>query len=107
MAEEPQPSTVKEGASEPHAPTASAEDRKAAAALSSLDAQDDEGAGKKEVDSKALDSAMKNLSVDGKEVKKVEKKAAVKIDPESVKELVHSGGDAQRKGIYADCVPDA
>jgi hypothetical protein len=53
---EPQPSDIHEGAADPHAPTSSAEDRKAAAALSSLDTQED-SAEKKEVDGKALNKA--------------------------------------------------
>lgn len=85
MAEEPQPSTVQEGASDPPAPTGTAEDRKAAAALSSLDAQDDESGAKKEVDSKALGEAMKNLSVKGKGA---DEKKAVKIDPADISLLV-------------------
>lgn len=81
---EPQPSTVQEGAAEPHAPTGTADDRKAAAALSTLDAQED-NAVKKEVDGKALDKAMKNLSVKstaGEEMKNV------KVEPADVNLLV-------------------
>jgi len=96
MAEEPQPSSVHEGASSPSAPTGTAEDRKAAAALSSLDARDDDNAAKKEVDSKALGEAMKNLTVSGE--KKDEKtkaeaapKKVVKIDAQDVALLVSSG----------------
>lgn len=87
MAEEPQPGAVKEGAADPHAPTGTAEDRKAAAALSSLDAQDDEASGKKEVDTKALGEAMKNLSVKEKEGG-AEKRKVVKIDSNDVTLLV-------------------
>ncbi|KAF2643420.1 hypothetical protein P280DRAFT_394814 [Massarina eburnea CBS 473.64] len=81
---EPQPAAIQEGAAEPHAPTGSAEDRKAAAALSSLDAptQDDDAAGKKNVDSKALGEAMKGLSV--KEHAGDEKKKVVKIEASDV-----------------------
>lgn len=82
---EPQPSAVQEGAADPHAPTATADDRKAAAALSSLDAQDDNGAGEKEVDGKALDKAMKNLNV--KDAKAEEKKN-VKVEPADINLLV-------------------
>jgi hypothetical protein len=67
MAEEPQPSTLVEGATEESTLPTNAEDRKAAAALSSLDARgdDDEEASSKgkDVDTAALDKAMKNLDV--------------------------------------------
>lgn len=87
---EPQPNDVHEGAAEPHAPTSTAEDRKAAAALSALDAQDggDNGA-KKEVDGKALDKAMKGLSVKDKAATDADnKKKNVKIDAADVTLLV-------------------
>ena len=88
MASEPQPSEIHEGASDPHAPTGTADDRKAAAALSSLDARDDDSAtGKKDVDTKALGEAMKNLNVDGK-TKAEEKKKVVKVDAQDVALLV-------------------
>ena len=63
MAEEPQPPNVQEGLDQPDVLPANAEDRKAAAALSSLDAkgEDDAAPPKKEVDLKALGEAMKNL----------------------------------------------
>ncbi|PSN70464.1 hypothetical protein BS50DRAFT_520278 [Corynespora cassiicola Philippines] len=83
---EPQPATIHEGAADPHAPTSTAEDRKAAAALSSLDAQDDESSGKKEVDTKALGEAMKTLSV---QKKNAEQKKDVKVDPKDVSLLAH------------------
>lgn len=92
---EPQPSAVKEGAADPHAPTGTAEDRKAAAALESLDAQDDIGE-KKEVDSKALDQAMKGLNVKDKKV--VEKKT-VKIDVVDVALLVRWLSLSDCKGL--------
>ncbi|CBX95184.1 hypothetical protein IAQ61_009714 [Plenodomus lingam] len=82
---EPQPEGVHEGAAEPHAPTGTADDRKAAAALSTLDAQDDTGV-KKEVDGNALDQAMKGLSVKGG--KGEEKKKNVKIEASDVTLLV-------------------
>ncbi|KAJ4992686.1 hypothetical protein SVAN01_01732 [Stagonosporopsis vannaccii] len=82
---EPQPSTVQEGAADPHAPTGTADDRKAAAALSTLDTQDDNGA-KKEVDSKALDRALKGLNV--KDAKTEEKKKNVKVEPADVNLLI-------------------
>lgn len=68
MAEEPQPSTLVEGATEESTLPTNAEDRKAAAALSSLDARgddDDEEASSKskDVDTAALDKAMKSLDV--------------------------------------------
>jgi hypothetical protein len=89
---EPQPSEVQEGAADPHAPTATADDRKAAAALSSLDAQDDNGSGKKEADGKALDKAMKNLNVKGT---KAESKKNVKVEPAQVNLLVST----KREGV--------
>ncbi|KAF2279545.1 uncharacterized protein EI97DRAFT_370978 [Westerdykella ornata] len=95
MAESPQPPTIHEGASGPHAPTSTAEDRKAAAALSSLDAPDDDSAaGKKDVDPKALGEAMKNLSVTenskaGPEKAGPEKKnKTIRIEPADVTLLV-------------------
>ncbi|KAI4675565.1 uncharacterized protein J4E88_007598 [Alternaria novae-zelandiae] len=83
---EPQPSTVQEGAADPHAPTSTADDRKAAAALSTLDApQEGENGPKKEVDGKALDKAMKGLNV--KDKKEGEKKN-VKIEAADVNLLL-------------------
>ncbi|GAB7358352.1 hypothetical protein MBLNU230_g2423t1 [Neophaeotheca triangularis] len=62
MAEEPQPSNVTEGADAPDVVPANAEDRKAAAAMSSLDTRgEDETKPKKDVDMKAVQEAMKNL----------------------------------------------
>jgi hypothetical protein len=81
---EPQPAEVQEGAADPHAPTGTAEDRKAAAALSTLDVQEESGA-KKEVDSNALDKAMKGLGV---EDKKGEEKKTVKVEAADVNLLV-------------------
>ncbi|ORY19826.1 hypothetical protein BCR34DRAFT_595272 [Clohesyomyces aquaticus] len=78
---EPQPSDVHEGLPPGSAPTASAEDRKAAAALSALDAKDDEDK-KGEVDTNALGEAMKGLTVaEGKAAgaKEKDKDAAKKI----------------------------
>lgn len=61
---EPQPSNVQEGADAPDVVPASKEDRKAAAALSSLDANPTEDVKpKKETDLKALSEAMKNLDM--------------------------------------------
>ncbi|KAK4978345.1 hypothetical protein LTR66_010637 [Elasticomyces elasticus] len=95
---EPQPPNVVEGAADPPAsiPT-NAEDRKAAAALDSLDARsDDEGAApKKNIDRDALDKAMKALGAHKpkpkaalEEKKEVEKKKVVKIDQANVALLV-------------------
>ena len=81
---EPQPAEVHEGAADPHAPTSTAEDRKAAAALSTLDTQED-AEGKKEVDTKALDKAMKGLDVKDK---KVEEKKTIKVEAADVSLLV-------------------
>ncbi|KAF7190214.1 hypothetical protein HII31_08545 [Pseudocercospora fuligena] len=85
MAEEPQPSNVQEGADAPDVLPASKEDRKAAQALSSLDAKvnDDAGA-KKEVDLKALGDALKNL--DGQNTQK--SSAAVKKEEAPKKPLI-------------------
>ena len=86
MAEEPQPSTIHEGASSPThetdnpvPPVGGAEDRKAAAVLSALDARgddDEKPAKKSEADQKALDEAMSRLELlsGGKEKEKAEKK---------------------------------
>jgi len=67
MAEEPQPSNVHEGATADETPLpTNAEDRKAAAALSSLESRggdDDDGGKSKAVDTEALGKAMKNLDV--------------------------------------------
>lgn len=85
---EPQPPTVREGASSPPPPTTApaapgtAEDRKAAAALSSLDARnddDDAASAGRSVDAEALGKAMagagqaggKGKAGEGPEVKKV------------------------------------
>ncbi|KAJ9661373.1 hypothetical protein H2201_006565 [Coniosporium apollinis] len=93
MAEEPQPPTIHEGASDPAPPEkTSAEDRKAAAALSSLDARgedDDAPAGKKEVDTEALGKAMRGLDVkeDGGKKEEVKRKV-VKVDQGDVALLV-------------------
>ena len=81
---EPQPPAVQEGAAEPHAPTGTADDRKAAAALSTLDAQDDGGV-TKEVDGKALDKAVKGLSI---EDTKADEKKNVKIELADINLLV-------------------
>jgi len=113
MAEEPQPATIHEGADpeddRPIAPK-SAEDRKTAAALSSLDKRGDEddddgGSGaKSQLDQEALGKAMSRLEVgskkggeragkgkdtkDGEGEGEVVKKKAVKVDQADVALLV-------------------
>lgn len=99
MAEE-QPPNVQEGADQPDVLPANAEDRKAAQAMSSLDARGDDetSAPKKNVDMKALGEAMKHLGA-GQEQKKqetakkeeVEKKKVVKADQADVTLLVCQG----------------
>ena len=117
MAEEPQPSNIEEGATT-HAPTGTVEDRKAAAALSSLDergddVEDDAKTQGKSVDLEALGQAMKRLeftekgkagapapgagagTAGGAAAKKAkdaaaEKKAAVKVDQADVGLLVRT-----------------
>jgi hypothetical protein len=111
MAEERQPPTIHEGADpEDDAPVAlkSAEDRKTAAALSSLDKRDDDdtdGArgAKSQLDQEALGKAMSRLEVGGtksgekgagkgKEAKEAEaevgRRKAVKVEPADVALLV-------------------
>lgn len=83
---EPQPSTIQEGASSPHAPTSTSEDRRAADALSSLDTQPEDDTSKKNVDIKALGKAMKDFSV--QEDDSSDKKKAVKVDAADVALLV-------------------
>ena len=97
---EPQPPNVQEGADAPDVLPASAEDRKAAQAMSSLDAKADEDAApKKEIDLKALSDAMKNL---GEQTQKAPGAAAggkkdevakkvVKVDAGDVTLLVSCG----------------
>ena len=105
---EPQPPTIQpgaEGLDEPENPTAapaSAEDRKAAAALSTLDAHDDDSATSKpssNVDQKALGDAMSKLSVGGagkagaekkgpEAGEEKEKKKVIKVDQADVTLLV-------------------
>lgn len=83
---EPQPKTVHEGATtgdveeDVQATAKSAEDRKAAAALASLDARGDDS-GSAAVDQDAVSKAMKNLggaggAADKKDVRKVKVEAA-------------------------------
>lgn len=99
MAEEPQPSTMVEGADPPDALPANAEDRKAAKAMSSLESnKPEEDAGpKKEVDLKALDDAISKLSAigepkkgnsEGKKKDEGPAKPLVKVDQADVALLV-------------------
>ncbi|KAI1105619.1 hypothetical protein F4804DRAFT_331207 [Jackrogersella minutella] len=90
---EPQPRNVHEGASagdvedEVQTTAKSAEDRKAAAALASLDARgDDAGNSGNAVDQEAVSKAMKSLGSGGTADKKEVKK--VKVDPTDVALLV-------------------
>jgi hypothetical protein len=96
---EPQPPNVTEGADPPDVIPASAEDRKAAQAMSSLDTKgDDNAAPKKEVDLKALEKAMKDFEINqkpktsasgGTAAKKEEAPMKiVKVDPADVALLV-------------------
>ena len=88
---EPQPPTITEGADPPDALPANAEDRKAAAAMSSLDVKTDEepAHAKKEVDQKALAEAMKYLNVGQESAgKKKEKEGGEKKVVEAPKPLV-------------------
>lgn len=89
MAEDRQPASISEGADvEDENPVAkSAEDRKAQAALSKLDAKDDDESTSKEVDQDAVNRAMNNL---GGEVTKTEKKEIkkIKVDAADVALLV-------------------
>lgn len=105
MAEDRQPPTVVEGATtgvdvddEVPAAAKSAEDRKAADALSKLDARgDDDGAAPaREVDQEAVSRAMNQLGGDKKveEEKKDVKK--IKVDPADVALLVSSACPAVR-----------
>jgi len=87
MAEEPQPPNIQEGADAPDVLPANAEDRKAAQAMSSLDAKPDEDAApKKEIDVKALNAAMKSLG--GGQEKKAGGAAAAKKEQEAPKKVV-------------------
>ncbi|KAF2719150.1 hypothetical protein K431DRAFT_287032 [Polychaeton citri CBS 116435] len=98
MAEEPQPSNFKEGKDAPDVIPANAEDRKAAAAMSSLDVhgEDDESKPKKDVDMKALSDAINNLekkpgqatgSANASGAKKEEPKKPIKVDAGDVNML--------------------
>ena len=96
---EPQPPNVQEGADQPDVLPANAEDRKAAQALSSLDAKGEDensGSAKKEVDLKALGEAMKHLEMgqgarkpaESQAKKEEAPKKLIKVDPADVALLV-------------------
>lgn len=107
MAEEKQPPGIVEGATTGDVEdelqddqAKSAEDRKAAAALSKLDARDDDVAGSASVDQEGLSKAMNKLSVSKTAAKTEAKK--VKVDAADVTLLVSlaaqkSGGARWRK----------
>ncbi|KAK6437261.1 hypothetical protein LTR95_006543 [Oleoguttula sp. CCFEE 5521] len=97
---EPQPPNVADGADPPDIVPANAEDRKAAAAMSSLDTRGDADATapKKDVDLKALNEAMKSLGVDQESKKKPAAAAAVK--KEEPKKLIKV--DAADVALLAD-----
>lgn len=109
MAEEPQPSNVQEGADPPDALPASAEDRKAAKAMSSLEAnkvEEDSSVPKKEVDVKALNDAIRLMELGG-EQKKPEKakkeeapKPLIKVDQADVALLVRSSTGTMRESDH-------
>ena len=109
---EPQPPSVHEGAdADDEAPgvPASAEDRKAAAALSSVAARDDDGSQPaREVDQEALGKAIQNLDISGKDgagkPEPVEKKKVVKVDPADVGLVVGGAGTASE--AMADTAAD-
>ncbi|KAI1768166.1 hypothetical protein GGR53DRAFT_479250 [Hypoxylon sp. FL1150] len=88
---EPQPRTIHEGATtgdvedEVQTTAKSAEDRKAAAAMASLDSRGDDAGSSNTVDQEAVSKAMKNLG-GSKAVEKEVKK--VKVDPADVALLV-------------------
>lgn len=114
MAEEKQPPGVVEGATTGDVEdemlddkAKSAEDRKAAAALSKLDARgdddDDKAAGS--VDQEGLSKAMNKLGV-SKQTTATQQKKAVKVDKADVQLLVSSSSSRYMCcwGIGADCV---
>lgn len=106
MAEEPQPSNVQEGADAPDVVPASKEDRKAAAALSSLDVKEDQDAtpNKKEVDLKALGEAMKNLEVTQGSGKKTTSNDTAKKEEAPKKPIKVDAADVNLLGTYAAVV---
>jgi len=109
MAEDRQPPNVVEGATtgadvDEDVPAAkSAEDRKAAAALSKLDVHrdDDDAAPAREVDQEAVSRAMDSLGGDAAAGKKIEEKKdvkKVKVDPADVALLVGFPSFCRRGG---------
>lgn len=89
MAEEPQPSTIQEGDQASLATPSSAEDRKAAASLSNLDAKADGDTTIRQADTEALGKAMKNLDVRGDTQAGASRKV-VKVDAADVNLLVRN-----------------
>lgn len=87
---EPQPSTVAEGDTTTSVPASNSEDRKAAAAMDSLDDREMTAAAdtsaKKEVDQKALGDAMKRLDVGGGASKGVVSETKKKADAKRAEE---------------------
>jgi hypothetical protein len=111
MASEPQPPTVHEGADPDSVPVpTNAEDRKTAAALSSLSGRDDDDSkAGKEVDTEALGKAMKNLDVskDGGGTAEKKKKKVIRVEAGDVALLVSTvppGGDKGSVGADAGVV---
>lgn len=102
MAEEPQPSNVQEGADPPDVLPASKEDRKAAAALSSLDVKEDQDAtpNKKEVDLKALGEAMKNLEFSQGGSKKATSNETARKEEPPKKLIKVDAADVSLLGMY-------
>lgn len=107
---EPQPNNVTEGADPPDVVPASEEDRKAAQAMSSLDATTNDEAPKKEVDQEALSKALKDFEISqapkktnaGTVVKKEEApKKIIKVDAADVALLVWPGEPGLER-MYAD-----
>lgn len=88
---EPQPEGIQEGDQAPLAAPSSSEDRKAATALSNLDAKADNDTVVKQADPEALGRAMKDLKVGDTQVKEPPAKA-VKVDAADVTFLVSRYG---------------
>lgn len=96
---EPQPPTIREGADIDDEPApvaaASAEDRKAAAAMSSLDTHGEEdGSKKSEADQKALGEAMSRLEILGGGSKSA--------GPATAEEKKRNGGEGEKKKTKVD-----
>lgn len=93
---EPQPAGIQEGDQAPSSVPTSAEDRKAAAALSNLDASGDNETTIKQSDPEALGKAMKGLSVSSGNAGGVQaSKKVVKVDAADVALLVSRARIAQ------------